>query len=119
MVTKNDTYSLEASKAATGQQSVRDVTVGYGSSRSGEAGRANAKSMTVAEFDAAFDNGEDVDHLIDWSSAKRINEAAKRVNVDFPLWMVRALDAQAKKRGVTRQALIKMWLADRLEATPL
>jgi hypothetical protein len=62
-----------------------------------------------------FDKSEDIDHLIDWSSAKRI-EAPKRVNVDFPAWMVRGLDAQAKKRGVTRQALIKMWLADRLEA---
>ena len=75
--------------------------------------------MTVEEFDAAFDNGEDIDHLIDWSSARRINGPAKRVNVDFPPWMVRGLDNQAKKRGVTRQALIKMWLADRLEAAPL
>ncbi len=75
--------------------------------------------MSVEAFDAAFDAGEDVDHLIDWSSARRINGAAKRVNVDFPLWMVRGLDAQAKKRGVTRQALIKMWLADRLEDVEL
>jgi len=63
-----------------------------------------------------FDNGEDIDHLIDWSRAVFVNQPAKRVNVDFPAWMVRSLDVQAKKRGVTRQALIKMWLADRLEA---
>ncbi len=63
-----------------------------------------------------FDNGEDIDHLIDWSSAKVVDGTPKRVNVDFPDWMVRSLDVQAKKRGVTRQALIKMWLADRLEA---
>lgn len=63
-----------------------------------------------------FDNGEDIDHLIDWSKAEFINRQSKRVNVDFPQWMVRSLDAQAQKRGVTRQALIKMWLADRLEA---
>jgi len=72
--------------------------------------------MTAEEFDAAFDHGEDIDHLIDWSSARRPGLEARRVNVDFPDWMVRSLDMQAKKRGVTRQALIKMWLADRLEA---
>lgn len=69
---------------------------------------------SAAEFDEMFDRGEDIDHLIDWSSAERVN-APKRVNVDFPAWMVQSLDKQAKKRGVTRQALIKMWLADRLE----
>lgn len=63
-----------------------------------------------------FDDGQDIDHLIDWSSAERVN-AARRVNVDMPSWMVKRLDAQANRRGVTRQALIKMWLADRLEAT--
>lgn len=63
-----------------------------------------------------FDDGEDIAHLIDWSKARRADDVARRVNVDFPGWMVRSLDAQARKRGVTRQALIKMWLADRLEA---
>lgn len=71
---------------------------------------------TTAEFDEMFDNGEDIDHLLDWSSARRVNQPAKRVNVDFPAWMVKRLDQHAQKRGVTRQALIKMWLADRLEA---
>jgi hypothetical protein len=52
----------------------------------------------------------------DLATATRPNRPSKRVNVDFPDWMVRSLDWQAKKRGVTRQALIKMWLADRLEA---
>ena len=64
-----------------------------------------------------FDDGEDIDDYIDWSTPVRINHVPKRVNVDFPLWMVHRLDDNAKKRGVTRQALIKMWLADRLEAT--
>nr|WP_295661041.1 CopG family antitoxin [Polymorphobacter sp.] len=53
---------------------------------------------------------------LDLSTARRPNLEPKRVNVDFPLWMVNRLDENAKKRGVTRQALIKMWLADRLEA---
>jgi hypothetical protein len=75
-----------------------------------------AKSITAEEFDRRFDDGEDVSAYLDWSSARRPGREVKRVNVDFPDWMVRSLDAQAQKRGVTRQALIKMWLADRLEA---
>lgn len=71
----------------------------------------------MEEFDEMFDNGEDIDHLIDWSRMRRPNLESRRVNVDFPNWMVRRLDAHAQKRGVTRQALIKMWLADRLEET--
>lgn len=70
----------------------------------------------MEEFDRRFDDGEDIDDYVDWSSARRPGLEPKRVNVDFPMWMVDRLDVQAKKRGVTRQALIKMWLADRLEA---
>ncbi|WP_408641975.1 type II toxin-antitoxin system BrnA family antitoxin [Sphingomonas radiodurans] len=62
-----------------------------------------------------FDNGEDIDHLIDWSSAERLN-ASTEVSLSMPLWMVKRLDANATRRGVSRQALINMWLADRLEA---
>jgi hypothetical protein len=64
-----------------------------------------------------FDDGEDIDDYVDYSTARRPGLDPKRVNVDFPSWMVVSLDENAKKRGVTRQALIKMWLADRLEAT--
>jgi hypothetical protein len=74
------------------------------------------KKISAAEFDRMFDDGEDIDAYIDWSSAIRPGLAAKRVNVDMPAHMVAKLDVHAKKRGVTRQALIKMWLADRLEA---
>ncbi|MEY2882695.1 MAG: hypothetical protein RL490_419 [Pseudomonadota bacterium] len=72
--------------------------------------------MTTKSFDEAFDAGESVIDRLDLSTATRINRTPRRVNVDFPDWMVRSLDRQAQKRGVTRQALIKMWLADRLEA---
>ena len=72
--------------------------------------------ISAEELDRRFDEGEDVSAYFDWSKARRVDDVAKRVNVDFPAWMVRSLDAQARKRGVTRQALIKMWLADRLEA---
>lgn len=73
------------------------------------------KTISTDEFDRLFDDGEDIDAYIDWSSARRPGREPKRVNVDFPEWMVRRLDDEAKRRGVTRQALIKMWLADRLD----
>jgi hypothetical protein len=74
------------------------------------------KKISGEDLDRMFDEGEDVSAYFDLSTATRINQKPRRVNVDFPDWMVRSLDAQAQKRGVTRQALIKMWLADRLEA---
>ena len=71
--------------------------------------------MKATEFDRKFDDGEDVDEDVDWSRAKRPNTQAKRVNVDFPAWVVEGLDRQAKRLGVTRQSLIKLWIAERLE----
>ena len=74
-----------------------------------------SKVISGEEFDRRFDDGEDMSDYIDWSKAHRPGLVAKRVNVDMPQHMVAKLDIQARKRGVTRQALIKMWLADRLE----
>jgi CopG antitoxin of type II toxin-antitoxin system len=71
--------------------------------------------MKATEFDKRFDAGEDVSETVDWSKARRPNEKARRVNVDFPAWMVEGLDRRAKHLGVTRQSLIKMWIAQRLE----
>ncbi len=71
--------------------------------------------MKAREFDDAFDAGDDVCAAVDWSEARRPNLAARRVNVDFPAWMVAGLDARAAHLGVTRQALIKLWIAERLE----
>jgi len=73
------------------------------------------KTISAAEFDRRFDAGEDMGDYIDWSSARKPEEELKRVNVDFPQWMIARLDREAKRRGVTRQALIKMWLSDRLD----
>jgi CopG antitoxin of type II toxin-antitoxin system len=73
------------------------------------------KVISGEEFDRRFDDGEDMSDYIDWSKAVRPGLVAKRVNVDMPQHMVAKLDVHARKRGVTRQALIKMWLADRLE----
>jgi hypothetical protein len=71
--------------------------------------------ISAEELDRRFDDGEDVLQYFDLSTLHRPGLEAKRVNVDFPAWMVQRLDMEAKRRGVTRQALIKMWLADRLE----
>jgi len=72
--------------------------------------------MKAREFDKAFDDGEDVSEHLDLSRAQRPKRAHKRVNVDFPPWMVEALDREARRVGVTRQSIIKLWLAERLEA---
>ena len=71
--------------------------------------------MKATEFDKKFDAGEDVSDTIDWSQARRRNNQPKRVNVDFPAWVVDGLDKQARHLGVTRQSLIKLWIAERLE----
>jgi hypothetical protein len=73
------------------------------------------ETISAEEFDRRFDDGEDVSAYIDWSSARRPNLEPKRVNVDFPAWVVDRLDREAQRLGVTRQALIKMWIAERLE----
>ena len=70
--------------------------------------------MKATEFDKNFDAGEDMSAEVDWSRARRLNVETRRVNVDFPAWVVSGLDRQARKLGITRQALIKMWIADRL-----
>ena len=72
------------------------------------------RDITAEEFDAKFDRGEDVSDYVDWSTAKRPNLEPRRVNVDFPAWVVEGLDRQARRLGVTRQALIKLWIAERL-----
>ena len=72
------------------------------------------ETITTEEFDEMFDNGEDISAYVDWSKARRPNQEARRVNVDFPAWMVDGLDKQARHLGVTRQSLIKMWIAEKL-----
>ncbi|MEM9092544.1 MAG: CopG family antitoxin [Cyanobacteria bacterium P01_F01_bin.53] len=74
--------------------------------------------MSASEFDAKFDQGEDVSEFLDFSQAKRPALQQRRVNVDFPSWMVEALDREARRLGVTRQSIIKVWLAERLEKAP-
>jgi predicted DNA binding CopG/RHH family protein len=71
--------------------------------------------MKADEFDKNFDAGDDILDALDLSKAKRTLQDQKRVNVDFPAWMIDALDKEASRAGVTRQSIIKVWLAERLE----
>jgi hypothetical protein len=73
--------------------------------------------MKAKKFDQQFDDGADIMASLDLSKAKRVLQAHKRVNVDFPTWMIDSLDREASKLGVTRQSVIKVWLAERLQAT--
>jgi len=79
------------------------------------------KSITVKAFDKKFDNGEDITPYLDFESAVRMNDIkklkteTKKVNVDFPEWIIESLDREAKKIGVTRQSIIKIWIAERLK----
>lgn len=72
--------------------------------------------MKAQKFDEEFDRGEDVTAHLDLAHAKRKARDPRRVNVDFPAWMVESLDREAGRLGVTRQSIIKMWLAERLES---
>ncbi len=70
--------------------------------------------LKAKELDTRFDNGENVSAYLDLSKARRPDLEQKRVNVDFPVWMIRQLDREAERLGVPRQSIIKLWLAERL-----
>lgn len=71
--------------------------------------------MKAKDFDKKFDEGKSVVSHLDLSKARRPELEQKRVNVDFPLWMIHSLDKEAKRLGVPRQSIIKIWLAERLQ----
>jgi len=73
--------------------------------------------MKAKQFDSDFDDGKDVTHALELNKAHRPLQKQKRVNVDFPTWMIKSLDKEAGRLGVTRQSIIKIWLAERLEQT--
>lgn len=82
------------------------------------------KIISGAEFDAKFERGDDISEHLDLSTARvfaagevRLDLTPTKVNIDFPKWMVEALDVESDKFGVPRQSLMKLWLAERLEAT--
>ncbi len=73
-------------------------------------------TIKAKELDKRFDAGEDISSYLDWKTASRPNIEQRRVNVDLPIWMIGSLDREAKKVGVTRQSIVKVWLAERLKA---
>ena len=74
--------------------------------------------MKAKDFDQKYDDGEEnIIADLDLSTAVRPNQSQKRVNVDFPVWMIDSLDREASRIGVTRQSIIKMWLAEKLDIT--
>ena len=73
--------------------------------------------VQAEEFDLAFDEGKEVTDMLNLSDARRPLQEPKRIDVDFPAWMLDSLDREARRLGVSRQAIIKVWLAERLEQT--
>ena len=71
--------------------------------------------MKAKEFENKFENGEEIIQHLDLSSARRVNQEQRRVNVDFPSWMIDSLDKEARRLGVTRQSVIKVWVAERIK----
>ena len=71
--------------------------------------------MKANEFDKKFDNGAEIINALVLFKAKRPMLGQKRANVDFPIWMIKSMDREANRLGVTRQSIIKIWLAERLE----
>lgn len=78
-------------------------------------GIEKVKLFMLAEFDEKFDNGEDITPYLDMNAIRRLGYEQRRVNVDFPTWIIEALDREAARIGVTRQSIIKVWIAERLE----
>ena len=71
--------------------------------------------MKAEEFDEKFDEGDDISQYLDIPKARKPVQEQKRVNVDFPLWMIQLLYKEAKRLGVPRQSIIKLWVAERLK----
>jgi hypothetical protein len=71
--------------------------------------------MRAKDFDKKFDEGEDISEFLDLARARRPEQEQKRLNIDFLLWMIHLLDKEAKRLGVPRQSIIKVWVAERLK----
>ena len=73
-------------------------------------------TITAEEFDRRFDDGEDITQFLDLDQAYRPNLEQRRVNLDLPNWMIDTLDREAKRVGVTRQSIMKVWIFERIKA---
>ena len=75
------------------------------------------KTTTIStdRFDQIFDEGKDLSDHLDWDAAERPGLAQRRVNLDIPVWMIESLDSEAKRIGLTRRSIMKVWLAERIK----
>ena len=73
-------------------------------------------TITAEELDRRFDEGEDITDFLDLDKAFRPNLEQRRVNLDLPIWMIETLDQEAKRIGVTRQSIMKVWMSERIKA---
>src|SRR5581483_8937660 len=96
-----------------GQPSSRIARGRFASSRYDDHGMRRKRFMKAKDLDKQFDAGKDLTKYLDLSRARRVNETPKRVNVDFPAWMIHSLDKEASRLGVTRQSIIKVWISER------
>jgi hypothetical protein len=71
--------------------------------------------MKAEDFDKKFEEGQDISGFLDLSQAERPGHSSKRINVDFPVWMIQMMDKESKRLGVTRQSIIKIWIAEKLK----
>lgn len=71
--------------------------------------------MKAEEIDHKFDNNEDITEHLELSSKRRPNQNIKRINIDFPEWMINALDDESSRIGVTRQSIVKMWISQKID----
>lgn len=71
--------------------------------------------MKAKDFDKKFDDGQPIMDDLDLSKVRRPEHEQRRVNVDFPVWMIHSLDKEAQRLGVPRQSIIKLWIAEKLE----
>lgn len=71
--------------------------------------------MKASEFDRKFNEGEDMTAALDLSKVRRPAQEQRRVSVDFPVWMIESLDREARRLGITRQSVIKVWISEKLE----
>ena len=113
--TKDEPRMLVVGTINIGQQSLLIEALKPESSRSDDPGRKRCRCMKAKEFDEKFEKDENVISYLDLSKARRPDQEQRRVNVDFPNWMIHSLDKEAKKLGVTRQSIIKVWIYERLK----
>jgi hypothetical protein len=106
---------LEKSGRGTGLPSSPTATPAFESYPFVDHEKKRLKSMKAKQFDKKFDSGEDITKYLDVSKAHRPEQEQRRVNVDFPIWMIQSLDKEAKRLGVPRQSVIKVWVAERLD----